>query len=77
MFPGVFIALNKISGQYPGEDGFIAPGLVAKFNVRFMPDSFANYEDEIEVVSQTPETLKIRLIAERETPALTGKLTKF
>lgn len=58
-------------GKYPGVHGLVAPGMSAQFNVRFMPDSLANYEDHILVQSQSEEPLKVMFKAERKAPVLT------
>ncbi|XP_039261359.2 deleted in lung and esophageal cancer protein 1-like [Styela clava] len=58
-------------GKYPGVHGLVAPGMSAQFNVRFMPDSLANYEDYVLVQSQSEEPLTVLLKAERKAPFLT------
>lgn len=61
-------------GKYPGTQGLVAPGLSAQFNVRFMPDSLADYEDYIAVLSQAEQPLLVTLRAKRQPPTLTSKV---
>ena len=42
-----------------------------------MPDSLADYEDEIEVLSQVGQPLIVKIIAKREPPVLTSKLPEY
>lgn len=62
----------EIVGKYPGVHGLVAPGMSAKFNIRFMPDSLANYEDFVTVVSQAEEPLKVAIEARRNSPIITS-----
>ena len=36
-------------GQYPGEQGIVAPGMSCQFAVKFAPDSLTDYVDKIQV----------------------------
>ena len=36
-------------GQFPAEDGIIAPGMSCRYPIRFTPDSLANFHDELTV----------------------------
>ena len=48
--------------------------MFSRFYIRFIPDSLANYYDELRVISQASRPLVIKIVAEREAPALTGML---
>ncbi len=37
------------TGQYPGEQGIVAPGMSCQFAVKFAPDSLTDYVDKIQV----------------------------
>ncbi|PAA82347.1 hypothetical protein BOX15_Mlig031628g2 [Macrostomum lignano] len=59
-------------GQFPGEFGQVAPGLCARFDVSFAPDSLRDFEDEIAVETQaTGATFTVRIEARRPRPILT------
>ena len=60
------------AGKYPGEDGFVAPGMSAHYNIRFMPDSLAEFEDEVEILSQAGSPLIVKIEAKRIPPVLTS-----
>ena len=64
-------------GGFIGSDGYIAPGMIARFNVRFIPDSLADYYDEIEVKSQAYSPIIVKLYATRRAPALTSAYRFF
>ena len=68
-----FSVIVLVLGKYPGLDSLVAPGISSRFNVRFMPDSLANYEDEIQVISQVATPLKVKIRAQREPPVLTSE----
>jgi hypothetical protein len=36
-------------GQYPGEQGIVAPGMSCQFSVKFAPDSLTDYTDKMQV----------------------------
>ncbi|XP_012940303.1 deleted in lung and esophageal cancer protein 1 [Aplysia californica] len=58
-------------GQFPSESGLVAPGMSCKYDIRFAPDSFKDYDDQITVLTQATEPLVIPLLARREPPMLT------
>nr|CAB3238197.1 deleted in lung and esophageal cancer protein 1 [Phallusia mammillata] len=58
-------------GKYPGSDGFVAPGMSAHYCIRFMPDSLADYDDEVEILSQASCPLVVKIRAKRTPPVLT------
>lgn len=62
------------SGKYPGGDSLVAPGMCSRFNVRFLPDSLADYEDEIQILSQVGSPLVVKIKAQRQPPILTSML---
>jgi hypothetical protein len=39
----------SLSGQFPNEEGLIAPGMQGSFDVVFTPDSLANYREKMRV----------------------------
>lgn len=57
-------------GEFPTENGLVAPGMFCQYTVRFAPDSLADYDDVLEVKTQSKEPLLIPLQARREPPAL-------
>jgi len=59
-------------GQYPHGQSVIAPGLSASFNVRFAPDSLCTFEDEILVECSNGLSVKVPLVAKRESPSLSS-----
>ncbi len=59
-------------GQYPQGQSVIAPGLSALYNVRFLPDSLCTFEDEILVECSNGYSIKVPVIAKRESPSLSG-----
>lgn len=36
-------------GEFPTENGLVAPGMFCQYTVRFAPDSLADYDDVLEV----------------------------
>lgn len=56
--------------KYPGDDGFVAPGMTCSVTVQFSPDSLADYDDALVVVSEQDE-FRVPLLAQREPPQLT------
>ena len=36
-------------GRFPSENGVVAPGMSCVYNIRFSPDSLADYDDVIKV----------------------------
>jgi len=58
-------------GKYPGSEGIVAPGMSVRFNVKFMPDSLCDYDDELVMTSQADSDVTIKLKASRPPPVLT------
>ena len=56
--------------KYLGEDGLVAPGLYCMVHVRFLPDTLADYEDTLHVVTEEG-LMAIPLLARRLPPNLT------
>lgn len=56
--------------KYPGDDGFVAPGMTCSVTVQFSPDSLADYDDALVVVSEQDQ-FRVPLLAQREPPQLT------
>lgn len=57
-------------GKFPGEGGIVAPGMSCHYNVRFVPDSLADFEDFILVETQSPYPLLVPIEARRPPPIL-------
>ena len=67
-----FFAMDTV--EYPPGNGAIAPGMSAKVTVHFFPNSLADFEDELTVVTEQKKfTVPIR--AFREPPLLSLPLT--
>lgn len=49
------------AGQYPGEQGIVAPGMSCQFAVKFAPDSLTDYVDKVQVLAYAFESLLILL----------------
>eukprot|EP00058_Branchiostoma_floridae_P005202 XP_002590690.1 hypothetical protein BRAFLDRAFT_125551 [Branchiostoma floridae] len=58
-------------GQFPGEQGTVAPGMSCQYTVRFAPDSLADYDDCVQVQTQSATPMFIKIKGRREPPALT------
>ncbi|CAL1533794.1 unnamed protein product [Lymnaea stagnalis] len=58
-------------GQFPGENGLVAPGMSCRYDIRFAPNSLKDYEDLITVQTQASEPIIIPLRAYRPPPVLT------
>ncbi|CAH1233881.1 DLEC1 [Branchiostoma lanceolatum] len=58
-------------GQFPGEQGIVAPGMSCQYTVRFAPDSLADYDDCVQVQTQSASPMYIKVKGRREPPALT------
>ncbi|PVD31091.1 hypothetical protein C0Q70_10369 [Pomacea canaliculata] len=58
-------------GQFPGNDGLVAPGMSCLYPVRFAPDSLKDYDDKIIIQTQASQSLVIHLQGRREPPVLT------
>ena len=56
--------------KYLGEDGLVAPGMYCMVSVRFLPDTLADYEDTLYVVTEQG-MMAIPLLARRLPPNLT------
>lgn len=57
-------------GKYPGEGSIVASGMSVKFNIRFMPDSLADYEDVLTVIPSIGSPLVVELMGKRDAPIL-------
>lgn len=62
-----------LTGRFPGDSGFVAPGLSCKYVLRFAPDSLADYEDFIVVEAHAEHKLVVPIAAWRPPPILTCK----
>ncbi|KAI8513172.1 Deleted in lung and esophageal cancer protein 1, partial [Branchiostoma belcheri] len=58
-------------GQFPGDQGIVAPGMSCQYTVRFAPDSLADYDDCVQVQTQSATPMYIKIKGRREPPALT------
>lgn len=68
-------------GQYIGKDttenscdassAHVAPGMSAKFSIRFIPDSLKNIEDSLTLQCESGRNLNIKIKAKRQAPVLT------
>ncbi|KAK3588190.1 hypothetical protein CHS0354_012251 [Potamilus streckersoni] len=58
-------------GQFPGEHGLIAPGMSCKYAIRFAPDSLKDFDDEIQIQTQSSTPIVIPLQGRRASPRLT------
>ena len=67
------MVVSSNPGQFPGENGLVAPGMSCKYDIRFAPDSLKDYDDQISVLTQAGEPLVIPIIARRKPPVLTRK----
>ncbi|EKX39969.1 hypothetical protein GUITHDRAFT_143127 [Guillardia theta CCMP2712] len=56
--------------KYLGEDGLVAPGMYCMVHIRFNPDTLADYEDTLHVVTEKG-LIAIPLLARRLPPNLT------
>ena len=56
--------------KYLGEDGLVAPGLYCMVHIRFLPDTLADYEDTLYVVTEQG-LMAVPLLARRLPPNLT------
>lgn len=66
-----------LSGQFPGDQGLVAPGMSCHYTIRFSPDSLADYDDEIIVQTQASEPIVVQLHGRRPPPILTCKWLSF
>ncbi|XP_013414779.1 deleted in lung and esophageal cancer protein 1 [Lingula anatina] len=57
-------------GQFPGENGVVAPGMSCHYNIRFIPDSLGDYDDELTVQTQSSVPLVVKVQARRPPPVL-------
>ncbi|XP_072179053.1 deleted in lung and esophageal cancer protein 1-like [Diadema setosum] len=57
-------------GKFPGEEGIVAPGMSCQYNIRFMPDTLMDFEDELVINTQSSQPLKIKLLGRRPPPLL-------
>ncbi|KAK7011463.1 deleted in lung and esophageal cancer protein 1 [Biomphalaria glabrata] len=58
-------------GQFPGENGLVAPGMSCRYNIRFAPNSLKDYNDCITVQTQGSYSIDVPLRARRPPPILT------
>ncbi|XP_064614552.1 LOW QUALITY PROTEIN: deleted in lung and esophageal cancer protein 1-like [Liolophura sinensis] len=57
-------------GQFPGEQGLVAPGMSCHYTIRFNPDSLGDYDDVIKVQTQSSRPMLIQLQGRRPPPVL-------
>ncbi|XP_071812080.1 deleted in lung and esophageal cancer protein 1-like isoform X2 [Apostichopus japonicus] len=57
-------------GKFPGEQGIVAPGMSCQYNIRFMPDSLMDFEDELKVQTQSSQPVVVQLQGKRLPPVL-------
>jgi hypothetical protein len=60
-------------GQFPGEQGLVAPGMSCQYQISFAPDSLGDYEDVLRIQTQSSTPMTIKLEGKREPPKLTCK----
>lgn len=65
------LVMCELAGRFPGDGGFVAPGMSCKYMVRFAPESLGGYEDFITVETQGEDVLVVPIRAERHPPVLT------
>ncbi|XP_071961985.1 deleted in lung and esophageal cancer protein 1-like [Antedon mediterranea] len=58
-------------GQFPGEYGIIAPGMSCQYNLRFIPDALMDFDDELQIQTQSSQPLVVQLQGRRKPPQLT------
>ncbi|KAK7508441.1 hypothetical protein BaRGS_00000007 [Batillaria attramentaria] len=58
-------------GQFPGENGLVAPGMSCHFPIRFAPDSLKDYDDVIQINTLSSKPFIIHIQGRREPPSLT------
>ncbi|XP_069559633.1 deleted in lung and esophageal cancer protein 1 [Brachyistius frenatus] len=58
-------------GRFPGEGGFVAPGMSCKYTLRFAPDSLEDYKDFVVVETQAEHLFVVPVEARRPPPVLT------
>eukprot|EP00106_Octopus_bimaculoides_P002421 XP_014769863.1 PREDICTED: deleted in lung and esophageal cancer protein 1 homolog [Octopus bimaculoides] len=58
-------------GQFPNEQGLVAPGMSCLYTIRFAPDTLGSFKDELEVVTQSSTSIIVPLLAKRPHPILT------
>ena len=63
-----------ISGQFPGDQGLVAPGMSCHYTIRFAPDSLGDFDDALTVQTQSTTPLVIAIEGRRPSPILTCKL---
>ncbi|KAJ3052485.1 Deleted in lung and esophageal cancer protein 1, partial [Rhizophlyctis rosea] len=52
-------------------DGLVAPGMSCTYQITFLPDSLADYEQTFVVSTESGESFKVPVVAKREPPLLT------
>ena len=63
----------SVSGQFPGDQGLVAPGMSCKYMIRFSPDGLGDFDDLLTVQSQASTPLVVKLEGRRPPPKLTCK----
>ncbi|XP_036370399.1 deleted in lung and esophageal cancer protein 1-like [Octopus sinensis] len=58
-------------GQFPNEQGLVAPGMSCIYTIRFAPDTLGSFKDELQVVTQSSTNIIVPLLAKRPHPILT------
>lgn len=53
------------------DDGLVAPGMSCQYRITFSPDSLANYEQVFLVSTESGDTFKVPVVANRDPPILT------
>eukprot|EP00294_Goniomonas_avonlea_P007722 CAMPEP_0114542258 /NCGR_PEP_ID=MMETSP0114-20121206/1745_1 /TAXON_ID=31324 /ORGANISM="Goniomonas sp, Strain m" /LENGTH=1773 /DNA_ID=CAMNT_0001726555 /DNA_START=29 /DNA_END=5350 /DNA_ORIENTATION=+ len=56
--------------MYPGDDGLVAPGMYCQCMIRFHPDTLADFEDLLTVMTESGK-MTVPLLARRKPPNLT------
>ncbi|KAK2147788.1 hypothetical protein LSH36_535g01010 [Paralvinella palmiformis] len=58
-------------GQFPGEQGLVAPGMSCRYMIRFSPDSLVDFDDSVTIQTQSSTSLVVKLQGRRPPPKLT------
>ncbi|KAH9519059.1 Deleted in lung and esophageal cancer protein 1 [Bulinus truncatus] len=58
-------------GQFPGDNGLIAPGMSCRYDIRFAPNSLKDYDDSITIQTQGSKPIIVPLKGRRPPPILT------
>ncbi|XP_033106181.1 deleted in lung and esophageal cancer protein 1-like [Anneissia japonica] len=57
-------------GQFPGDYGIIAPGMSCQYKIRFIPDALIDFDDELQIQTQSSQPLIVKLQGRRKPPQL-------